>query len=839
MVGLLQRLSISFAVGFVLVALTLGLYLYLSTMLASWQSFLIITAVVGLIIGIAATFPYVRHRRRLRRLREQIARFVERPSSKTLPAFREQNTVFGQLEQGVEQLCDAYLQTLSELVAQTDALTSLRHLLQGAEQKDSPDADGFERLGSSGRKMIARLTPNLRWSSATPALQEMLNRQMQHLSGKSFLDHISIDDRLVVERGFDEALDAGEAHNVSFRLVIPNNNGRPGQAERHVHMDVLTRYNVSGDPVHLRCFFVDVTDRVRGEEELRKRTKDLSRNNSRLLRINRDLERLKESYRDLYHNAPIMYFSLDVTGRLVTMNETLLRTLGYEREDILHQPYHCLLAPPQAEAWKRDETDSSFELGLHSLTRDGEMETQWIKKDGNILDVWIRSIAVKDTDGRFVRSRSAALDVTERNRLANELRARGNELERTNAQLLTINTELEEFTSVVSHDLKEPLRTLQAYSTLLAEEHSGELGPDGFQYINHLASASRRLESLIDDLLALSGAGRVLRKPEALDLIEIVAIVRRDLAGMIQRKEADLIVEGSLPPVIGDKHRIVQLLTNLVGNGLKYNKSPNPKVTIGQVTEPPKQIKGNRVLLYVRDNGIGIDPHFHDKIFGIFRRLHQPKEYEGTGAGLAICKKIVEAHGGQIWVESKPGQGASFFFSLPKPTAGSKELHRPSLQITPSKPPSTKRITKAIAKRSLEPARRTNSNARKPRVLLVEDLPEIALIVRRFAERGGHQVDWVPSAEQAAEYLRGQRPDLILLDIHLPGMNGIEFCQQLRATPEVATLTVALFTQGKGEESLPWAQSIGADFILSKDLLCNPAVWMQNIDEILQSQRVS
>src|SRR5205085_2808406 len=206
---------------------------------------------------------------------------------------------------------------------------------------------------------------------------------------------------------------------------------------------------------------------------------------------------------------------------------------------------------------------------------------------------------------------------------------------------------------------------------LLAEEYSPQLGTDGFQYINHLIRASRRLGLLIDDLLNLSQAGRITRSAQAFDLIEAVATVRQDLADLIQRKAATVLTSGSLPRVVGDRQRITQLLTNLVANGLKYNQSPQPQVVIAAA---PSAENPDAVAVAVRDNGIGIDPAYHEQIFGIFRRLHQPEEYEGTGAGLAICKKIVEAHGGRIWVESRPGRGATFLFTLPNvPTARATE----------------------------------------------------------------------------------------------------------------------------------------------------------------------
>jgi PAS domain S-box-containing protein len=401
-----------------------------------------------------------------------------------------------------------------------------------------------------------------------------------------------------------------------------------------------------------------------------------SQANARLQRINRDLERLKESYRDLYHNAPGMYFSLDHEGRFVTLNETMMRTLGYTRAELSGQPYTRLLAPECLPLYFMNPTD---------YQQPGEVQTRWVKKDGTVIDVWIRSAPVVDLEGRFVRSRSAAQDMTEHNRLANALRTRAEELQKANTQLRRINRELDEFTHVVSHDLKEPLRTIQAFSNFLAKDYGDKLGTEGKDFIAHLIQASRRLGSLIDDLLTLSKAGRISHSPQPFNLDDVVQTVCGDLADLIQRKGAAVRVDGILPSVAGDPQRITQLLTNLVSNGLKYNNDPHPEVTIGTSTGvavprseadawsdevplggPPEP---GFVTLFVRDNGIGIDPQHHQRIFRIFCRLHRREEYDGTGAGLAICKKILEAHGGRIWVDSQLGHGATFYFTLPRPRA--------------------------------------------------------------------------------------------------------------------------------------------------------------------------
>ena len=381
---------------------------------------------------------------------------------------------------------------------------------------------------------------------------------MSELNSRSFLECVHPQDAPSLARPFQEALREGEGHNITFRVLVR------GGGVRHLQMDVLTRYDTDGTPLHLRRHFVDVTDRVAAEYELRLQSRRLAETNTLLRQSNSDLERLKESYRDLYHQAPVLYFSLDAQDRFAACNDTMLGTLGYAREELLGKPYTRLLT---AEGSRRFLHDPS------AYARSGEIEARWVKKDGSIIDVWVRTTPILDDQGRFVRSRSAAQDVTERNRLAHAVQAKAEELQQANEQLRRINQELEEFTYVVSHDLKEPLRTLEAFSTFLKQDCGEALGGEGAGYITHLIEASRRLGRLIDDLLALGRAGKIINTPVAFDLGDAVQVVAADLADLIQRKGAQVRIEGTLPRVAGDRERIAQLLANLIGNGLKYNQS--------------------------------------------------------------------------------------------------------------------------------------------------------------------------------------------------------------------------------------------------------------------------
>lgn len=577
-----------------------------------------------------------------------IVQFALRRTIRDLEAFRSES-----LDHQEKQR--RYLESLQR--EQQQAELTLQSILGRADAEDGQSHSLIHRRVSDGvgtaRDCIARLTPSFCWLAATPAMQKFIGYSIIELNARSLFEVVQAQDVPGLKASLEKALKTGEGHDIRFRLVA-----RGGQ-ERHVQLDVLTRYVAEEKPLHLRCHFIDITDRVLTDRELRHRTDQVAQANERLQRVNAELERLKESYRDLYHNAPVLYFNIDARGHFSACNETMFRTLGYAREELIDQPYVRLLAP---------ESRDLFRQRPEIFQRTGEVETRWLKKDGTVIDVWIRTAPLADSQGRFVRSRSVAQDVTERIRLANALRMQAEELQRTNEQLRRTNRELDDFTYVVSHDLKEPLRTLQAFSNFLSQDYGDQLGGEGKEFIGHLMQASKRLGHLIDDLLTLSRAGRVLNTPRAFDLNETFATVCGDLTGLIQRKNALVRCAAPLPTVLGDPQRVAQLLSNLIVNGLKYNESARPEVLVAAVLlQARTQGAGQDVVISVRDNGIGIEPKYHEQIFGIFRRLHLPEEYEGTGAGLAICKKIVEAHGGRLWVESQPGQGATFFFSMPTP----------------------------------------------------------------------------------------------------------------------------------------------------------------------------
>jgi len=232
------------------------------------------------------------------------------------------------------------------------------------------------------------------------------------------------------------------------------------------------------------------------------------------------------------------------------------------------------------------------------------------------------------------------------------------ELQKSEADLRRSNADLEQFAYVASHDLQEPLRMVTGYVALLAKRYQGKLDQDADEFIGFATDGAKRMQGLIQDLLTYSRAGTRGKELAPTDCQSIVAETLRALQPAIGESAAT-VTHDPLPTVMGDASQLGQLFQNLIGNAIKYRDSKPPVVHLSCKQE------GGSWLFSVRDNGIGIDPQFAEKIFVIFQRLHTREEYKGSGIGLAVCKKIVERHGGKIWVESELGKGATFYFTLP------------------------------------------------------------------------------------------------------------------------------------------------------------------------------
>jgi PAS domain S-box-containing protein len=264
---------------------------------------------------------------------------------------------------------------------------------------------------------------------------------------------------------------------------------------------------------------------------------------------------------------------------------------------------------------------------------------------------------------------AAARDVTERKKLEQELahyslhleelvKQRTSELEMTAEELARSNKDLEQFAYVSSHDLQEPLRAVAGFMSLLRQQHNERLDDEAREYIGHAVAGAERMQALINDLLAYSRVGTQGVPPGPVSMNEVLDVATANLSAAIGESRA-LITNDPLPIVTADRSQMIQLMQNLVGNAIKFRGPRAPEIHVSARREE------NTWLFGVRDNGIGIEAVYHDRIFMIFQRLHSRTQYPGTGIGLALCKRILERHSGRIWLESRPGEGTIFWFTIP------------------------------------------------------------------------------------------------------------------------------------------------------------------------------
>ena len=362
--------------------------------------------------------------------------------------------------------------------------------------------------------------------------------------------------------------------------------------------------------------------------------------------LSRQQTHLRRRAEQFFSLAPDLLCTISPAGRLVDVNPAWDQVLGYRPEELRGHPLADLAHPEDLPALRTalqhtagDTVGSRFE----GRVRHHDGGYRWL--------AWALIVSPQDP-----LLYAAARDITDRREAEETLRRQAEELERS-------NRELEQFAYVASHDLQEPLRIITSYVQLLARRYQGRLDPDADEFIGFAVEGANQMKSLITDLLAYSRVGS---RGRDLAPVEMEAVLARVLEQMqLALEESDgTVTHDPLPAVLGDEVQMMQLLQNLIGNALKFHGSKPPRIHVGARREE------GHWLFFVRDNGIGIEPQHAERVFVIFQRLHGRKDYPGTGMGLAICRKIVERHGGRIWLESEPGRGTTFYFTLQPAESG-------------------------------------------------------------------------------------------------------------------------------------------------------------------------
>ena len=376
------------------------------------------------------------------------------------------------------------------------------------------------------------------------------------------------------------------------------------------------------------------------------------------LAVIRDFTEHKHARDKIARLAAFVEFSTDaiigttLDGIVTSWNPGAEIMYGYPAGEAIRRPI-SFLAPPGG----RDEMAAILEkVGRGEAAR---REISHLRKDRTPIDVSINVSPIKDSVGNIVGAVTIARDISDRRKVESALADHAVELQKRTAQVEEINKELESFSYSVSHDLRAPLRAIDGYSRMILLNQGDRFDENTKRLFTVIRDSVKTMEQLIDDLLAFSRLGREALSLSRLNMEELIGETWGEIRVVVPDRPIDVKID-PVPPGMGDRSLIKQVLVNLLSNAVKFTRPREvPMIEVGGYAT------GAENVYYVRDNGVGFDMQYHDKLFGVFQRLHSADEYEGTGVGLAIVQRIVHRHGGRIWAESKPDEGACFYFTLP------------------------------------------------------------------------------------------------------------------------------------------------------------------------------
>lgn len=362
-------------------------------------------------------------------------------------------------------------------------------------------------------------------------------------------------------------------------------------------------------------------------------------------KVEEELSRSEEKYRTLVDDMNDGIFAVDAKGVITFANRALARIHGLEDPGELVGRSFLDFLPPGLRDRIENELKNTADTGDVAEVK----VLPIVGKDGHTAFVEVKPAPVVE-EGRITGTKGVVRDITERKEAEERLARYAEELKRSNG-------ELEYFAYIASHDLQEPLRKIAGFTELLAKRYRREMGPDADRFIGHIVDSTNRMRTLINDLLSYSRITTRGREFSPVDLNAVLGQVLSDMELALKESGAS-VVSDTLPAVMADGPQMGQVLQNLIGNALKFQGESPPRIQVSAV-------KNNGEWLFsVRDNGMGFEAEYAERVFLMFQRLHSGTEYPGTGIGLALCKRIVERHGGRIWAEPEPGKGTTFYFTI-------------------------------------------------------------------------------------------------------------------------------------------------------------------------------
>jgi PAS domain S-box-containing protein len=499
--------------------------------------------------------------------------------------------------------------TISDITAQHDAEARLK-------ESEARFRRTFELAGSG----MAHIGMDRRFIRVNRRLCEILGYEEHELLGLTGRQ-ISHPDDLDIINEQRPRLYAGEIDAVRLEKRYLRKDG----SVVWVHFSMTVERDAAGQPLYEIGVYEDITAQLDAQLKLRES---------------------EARYRQTFELAASGICHVK-DGRFVRVNRRLCEILGYAEQELLGRHVKDVSHPED-----RDVTDAERARIRRGDIDSARFDKRYLRSDGAVVWCRIAITLVRDVFGVPQYEVAIFDDITDRKKAEARVHEAHEELKRSNA-------ELEQFAYVASHDLQEPLRMVASYTQLLARRYDDRLDGDAREFMAYVVDGASRMKQLIEDLLSYS---RVRTRGADSRPVSAGAALGRALFNLRAAMEETgaLLTHDPMPTLPADEVQFGQLLQNLIGNALKFRSSDVPRIHIGAIeSELDWQFE-------VRDNGIGIEPQYYERIFMVFQRLHNKGEYPGTGIGLAICKKVVERHGGRIWVESRPGAGSSFFFTLPK-----------------------------------------------------------------------------------------------------------------------------------------------------------------------------
>ncbi len=454
--------------------------------------------------------------------------------------------------------------------------------------------------------------------------QQHLQYSKEELLGMNYKTFTAEEDIKNVYEAYNQVYRTGEPRlSIGHRFIRKDGTG--GFSD----VSVSPLKNAKGEIIGFRGISRDITPSKRLEEELRVRAQLL----------------------DSVTDSVLVH---DFEGNFVYVNEMACRIHGYSREEFMKMKLHQVIAPDRVS-----RLDSDFQEMLEK----GQVifESVHLRKDGSIMPAEVHGRTIESGGRKLILT--VVRDITERKRLEKEREALLQEMRKINQKLEEANKGLQDFVYIASHDLREPLRKISSFGTLLQDSLKGKLSDDQQENLEFMIDGTRRMQDMIDALLTYSRLTTKAKSLEWVDLNKVIEDLKKlDLATMLDETRGTIHVPEPLPSVQADLSQMHQLFQNLIGNGLKFHKKEMPPEIIIRAYEA----ENNMIRIEVEDNGIGINEKYHSQLFTMFKRLNSREQYEGTGIGLASCKKIVERHGGNIGIKSTLGKGSTFWFTLPR-----------------------------------------------------------------------------------------------------------------------------------------------------------------------------